>query len=144
MTEVAPRTLSIERVLPHSPEKIWRALTETDLLAQWLLPNDFQPTPGHAFTFRTDPAGDWDGVIGSEVLDARPHERLSYRWNVLDSAGNGMHTVVTWTLTPVQDGVLLRLEHSGFRADQGNQAQGAEYGWQMFLGGLEKTLAALD
>ncbi|MGO4214223.1 SRPBCC domain-containing protein, partial [Terriglobus sp. YAF25] len=46
------RTLVIERVFPHTPEKLWRALTETPLIAQWLLKNDFAPTVGHKFQFR--------------------------------------------------------------------------------------------
>ena len=40
---------------PHPPEKVWRALTDPQLLAAWLMPNDFEPRVGHRFTFRTDP-----------------------------------------------------------------------------------------
>jgi uncharacterized protein YndB with AHSA1/START domain len=28
---------------PHPPEKVWRALTDPELLASWLMPNDFEP-----------------------------------------------------------------------------------------------------
>src|ERR1035441_8587877 len=41
------RTLVIERVFPHPPEKIWRALTEGPLMEEWLMKNDFQPVVGH-------------------------------------------------------------------------------------------------
>jgi len=41
-------TTTIEReiVFPHPREDVWRALTDSATLAQWLMPNDFD-TPGH-------------------------------------------------------------------------------------------------
>ena len=36
VTEVV-RDIEVEEVLPHSPEKIWRALTTAELLARWLM-----------------------------------------------------------------------------------------------------------
>jgi len=49
------RTLVVERVFPHPPEKLWRALTESTLLAQWMMNNDFEPVVGRKFQFRADP-----------------------------------------------------------------------------------------
>ncbi len=49
------KSLVIEKDLPHPPEKVWRALTETSLIDQWLLSNDFQPVVGHKFTLRGPP-----------------------------------------------------------------------------------------
>ncbi|MGO4211613.1 SRPBCC domain-containing protein, partial [Terriglobus sp. YAF25] len=57
-------------------------------------------------------------------------------WNAL-----GLESVVLFTLAPTQGGTHLRMEHSGFRADQQTAYQGANYGWQKFLGGLERVLA---
>ena len=56
MTELATatRSLVVERVMPHPPEKIWRALTQGPLIEQWLMKNDFQPVVGHRFNFRAD------------------------------------------------------------------------------------------
>jgi len=130
------RTLVIERVFPHTPEKLWRALTETPLIAQWLLKNDFAPTVGHKFQFRSEPMPQWDGVIDCEVLVVDPLKQLSYSWNAL-----GLESVVLFTLAPTQGGTHLRMEHSGFRADQQAAYSGANYGWQKFLGGLERVLA---
>ena len=130
------RTLVIERVFPHTPEKLWRALTETPLIAQWLLKNDFAPTVGHKFQFRSEPMPQWDGVIACEVLVVDPLKQLSYSWNAL-----GLESVVLFTLAPTQGGTHLRMEHSGFRPDQQAAYQGANYGWQKFLGGLERVLA---
>src|SRR5438105_14967002 len=87
------RTLVIERVFPHPPEKLWRALTESPLIAQWLLNNDFEPAVGHKFQFRSQPMPSWDGLIDCEVLIVEPLRQLSYTWSAF-----GLHSVVLWTL----------------------------------------------
>lgn len=136
--ETATRTLVIERVYPHPPQKVWRALTESPLLAQWLLKNDFQPAPGHKFQFRADPVPGWDGIIDAEVLVVDPLTRLSYTWTSM-----GLATEVLFTLTPVDGGTQLRMEQSGFPLDREANYKGANYGWQSFLGSLEKVLTEL-
>ena len=93
-----PNTLVVERVFAHSPEKLWRALTESPLLAQWMMKNDFQPVPGRKFQFRADPAPNWDGVVDCEVLVVDPLKSLSYNWGV-GGAASGLQWVVLWTLS---------------------------------------------
>jgi uncharacterized protein YndB with AHSA1/START domain len=39
----ATRSVIIERELPHPAERIWRALTQPHLLAEWLMKADFVP-----------------------------------------------------------------------------------------------------
>lgn len=142
-TELRP--LVVERTLPHAQEKIWRALTDGSLLTQWLLKNDFQPEIGRSFTFRADAIPQWSGVIRGQVLVVEPISKLSYSWDVSGNAeAGGLQTLVTWTLTPVLGGVLLRMEQTGFRSDQATNAEGAAYGWQLFLGNLEKLLPTLN
>ena len=136
MTDIATtRTLVIEREMPYPPEKIWRALTQSSLMEEWLMKNDFQPEVGHRFTFRATPVPKWNGVIDCEVLVVEPHSRLSYSWGSL-----GMGSVVTFTLTPTESGTHLRMEQSGFRPDQEANYKGANYGWQKFLGNLERIV----
>ncbi len=53
-----PRTLVVERVFPHPPEKLWRALTESPLLAQWMMKNDFAPVVGRKFQFHAQPSSE--------------------------------------------------------------------------------------
>jgi uncharacterized protein YndB with AHSA1/START domain len=129
------RTLVIERVFAHPPEKLWRALTESTLLAQWLMGNDFEPIAGRRFRFQSGPVPNWDGVIDCEVQVVEPLKRLSYTWSAL-----GLDSLVLWTLTPTDAGTHLRMEHSGFRADHEQAYKGANYGWQRFLGALERLL----
>ena len=80
----------------------------------------------------------WDGVIDCEVLIVDPLKRLSYSWNSL-----GLDSVVLWTLTPAESGTHLRMEQSGFRPDQQAAYQGANYGWQNFIGSLERVVGGL-
>jgi uncharacterized protein YndB with AHSA1/START domain len=131
MNAPAPRTVTVERDLPHPPEKVWRALTQGPLLEEWLMKNDFKPTVGHRFRFTAD----W-GCVDGEVVTVEPNQVLSYTW-----AAMGLESVVTWTLTPTSTGTHLRMEQSGFRQDQEQAFQGAKYGWQKFLGALDQVLA---
>jgi uncharacterized protein YndB with AHSA1/START domain len=135
----SPRTLVVERTFPHPPQKLWRALTESSLLAQWLMNNDFQPTPAHKFQFRADPMPNWNGIVDCEVLVVEPLQRLSYNWGV-GGGESGLQWVVLFTLTPAGDGTHVRMEQSGFTPDQQQAYQGANYGWQRFFANLEKVL----
>jgi uncharacterized protein YndB with AHSA1/START domain len=139
MTTEATRTLVIEREMPHPPEKIWRALTEGVLIQEWLMANDFRPVVGHRFQFRATPVPNWDGVIDGEVLVVEPNKTLSYRW-----CSMGLDSVVAWTLVATGGGTLVRMEQSGFRPDQEANYRGANYGWQKFIGDLERVVAELQ
>ena len=137
----SPNTLVVERVFPHPPEKLWRALTESPLLAQWMMKNNFEPVVGKKFQFRADPMPNWDGIVDCEVLVVDPMQRLPYNWGVGGgAAGGGSQWVVELTLTPAEGGTRLRMEQSGFSADQRAAYHGANYGWQKFFGDLEKLL----
>jgi uncharacterized protein YndB with AHSA1/START domain len=133
------RSVVIEREMPYPPEKIWRALTEGSLIKEWLMENDFQPVVGHGFKFRSTPVPNWDGIIESKVLIVEPNKKLSYSWGTM-----GMESVVEWTLIATSGGTLVRMEHSGFGADQEHAYKGATYGWQKFIGGLERVVAELQ
>ena len=137
-------TLVVERELPHPPEKIWRALTSSALIAEWLMPNDFAPEPGRKFAFRTQPMPHWDGVVDGEVLEVEPPTRLAYRWDAGADPAAGLRTIVTFTLTPVAGGTRLRMEQSGFRPGQENGLKGARFGWERMLGELERVAGGLD
>jgi uncharacterized protein YndB with AHSA1/START domain len=72
--------ITVEKVLPYPPERIWRTLTSSELIAKWLMPNDFEPVVGYRFTFKTRPMGDWDGIVQCEVLQCDPATLLRYSW----------------------------------------------------------------
>jgi uncharacterized protein YndB with AHSA1/START domain len=133
------RSLVVERTFAHSQNKLWRALTESRLLAQWMMNNDFEPEVGRGFQFRAEPMPNWNGIVDCEVLAVEPESRLSYIWGV-GGAESGLEWVVEWTLTPTDGGTHVRMEQSGFSPDQKAAYQGAHYGWQKFFGGLETLL----
>jgi uncharacterized protein YndB with AHSA1/START domain len=133
------RSVVIEKELPYPPGKIWRALTQGSLIREWLMDNDFEPVVGHKFNFRSTPVPNWNGVIESEVQVVEPNKKLSYTWGTL-----GLESVVVWTLVATSGGTLVRMEHSGFGADQDAAYKGATYGWQRFIGGLERVVAGLQ
>jgi len=142
MNDASTETLTVvvERDIPQPPEKLWRALTQPHLIAEWLMPNDFQPVAGHRFTLR----GDWGGVLDCEVLAVEPHTALSYTWNYAhDDDAYDLKSVVSFTLTPTGTGTRLRLEQSGFRPGQEQAYHGARAGWQRFLTKLEEIVAPL-
>jgi uncharacterized protein YndB with AHSA1/START domain len=132
-------SLSFEFDLHHVPEKVWRALTDPVLLAEWLLPIvELKLDPGAAFTFKTQPLPGWDGTVNCRLLEIEAHRKLSYTWVVGD-----MDTVVTFTLAPTASGTRLSLLHSGFKPDQKQNFGGARYGWKMMGGKLVDLLARI-
>ena len=80
--------------LHHSPQKVWRALTEPALLAEWLLPVlELELQPGKAFELMAPPQPGWDGVVHCRMLEIDAHRKLSYTWTVDD-----IDTVVTFVI----------------------------------------------
>lgn len=132
-------TLSLDFDLPHPPEKVWRALTDPALLAEWLMPViGFRPEPGAAFTLRTQPQPGWDGTVSCRVLDVEPLRKLSCTWTV-----PFLDTVVTFTLVPTESGTRLGIVQSGFQPAQKREFGGARYGWTMMGGRLADLLARI-
>ena len=129
-------TLSVvvEREIPFPPEKIWRALTQPQLIEEWLMKNDFKPEVGSRFNV----SADW-GAVDCKVLTAELNKTLSYTWDTKD-----LESVVTWTLIPTDTGTILRMEQTGFRPDQQPYYRGAKVGWPRFFANLEEVLARMD
>jgi len=132
-------TISFEFDLAHRPEKVWRALTDPSLLAEWLLPVvGLALEPGAEFSFRAAPHPGWDGSVNCRILESEAHRKLSYTWVVGD-----IDTVVTFTLTPAASGTRLSLVQSGFKSTQKRNFNGARYGWKMMAGNLEDLLTRM-
>jgi uncharacterized protein YndB with AHSA1/START domain len=140
--EPATRDIVVEEVLPHSPQKVWRALTTAELIGRWLMPNDFEPVVGKRFTFTTKPIGDWDGVVHCEVREVVPLQRLVYSWVGGTDSNDGksnyasrLDSVVTWTLQAEGSGTRLRMVHSGFRSPGNDFAYDTmSGGWNRIMG----------
>lgn len=140
------KTIQREILIPQSQEQVWRAITDSATLAEWMFPNDFAPRVGHKFTFRVpgNPKMNFDGLtVRCEVLECQPPSRLEFSW----SAGGAVeNTRVSFRLEPDGSGTRIHFEHSGFDLSQpfGEQAfAGAEYGWAKMFKQLAAVVAGL-
>lgn len=102
--------IHVDTVLDHPRERVWSALTSSEAMAEWLMPNDFRPQVGHRFMFTTDPAPGFDGTVRCEVLEIDEARRLAISW-----CSGKLDTVVTFTLTDEGAGrTRLAVDHTGF------------------------------
>lgn len=105
------RSVVLERDYAYSIDTVWEALTDSEAMSEWLMPNNFQPYVGHRFTFKTAPSIGFDGIVQCEVISVIKPTQLAYTWQ-----GGAMKspTTVTWRLRETATGTHLTLEHSGF------------------------------
>jgi|HubBroStandDraft_5_1064220.scaffolds.fasta_scaffold671301_2 uncharacterized protein YndB with AHSA1/START domain len=109
-SEGVPEPVIVDCDLDAPPEKVWRALTQPELMAAWLAEGDIRPQVGHRFELKSE-----IGPVECEVLTADPKRELRLSWRERDEAGDLVDSEVTFVLTPtVNGGTRLRLVHDGF------------------------------
>lgn len=111
------KTIFHQFYFEQGPEMVWKYLTDPDLLALWLMPNDFKLEVGHKFQFGTKPKYKlgFDGRIYCEVLEIKERKKLVYSWKGgMSKSSPSLDSIVTWTLIPKDEGCVLQLEHQGF------------------------------
>ena len=130
------RTIRIKTFLPHTPEKVWLALTDAALLGKWFMKNDIKPVPGHVFTFQMAPQKGWDGTTHCHIIELEERKQIAYTYrgeatgekalacagihsDTADKMTKGifakLDTVLKFTLQQSCGGTLLTLKHSGYR-----------------------------
>ena len=142
--------IRIMREYPHPPAKVWRALTDPDVIPLWTSsgrggrPEGFSPVVGTRFRFVAKPRPGWRGIVECEVLEAREPSLLRYSW-VGDE--NGAVSQVTYRLEPDHSRTRFTFEHAGFRGLGGFFVAKLVLGpvrKKMFDVGLPAALAAID
>ena len=133
-----------EWIYKQSPSEVWEYLTQAELIALWLMPNNFKLEPGHEFQFTTKPmpALELDGVFHCKVLEIETYRKILYSWK--GGPGNGvftLNTICEWTLEPYGNGTKLKLKHAGFKEHNTEIFIGMTDGW-LKLG--EKMLAHIS
>jgi uncharacterized protein YndB with AHSA1/START domain len=97
-------TVVVECDLLEPPEKVWRALTEPELVAEWLAPDE--------------DTADERAPIECEVIEVRPNRLVRYSWRDGGAAGDedaGRDSIVTFELArTAAGGTHLRIIHTAF------------------------------
>jgi uncharacterized protein YndB with AHSA1/START domain len=122
-----------EWIYEQSPNEVWEYLTQAELIALWLMPNDFKPILGNEFQFRAKPIPslELDGIFHCKVLEIVPCIKLTYSWK--GGSGNGvftLDTVVEWTLEKYGNGTKLLLRQTGFKGANLAIFNAMTNGWQ--------------
>jgi uncharacterized protein YndB with AHSA1/START domain len=121
-------TLVLVRELRHSPEKVWKALTDPASLREWA-PFDADRSLAAVGPVRLSTVGTpAPQVSETQVTRAEAPNLLEYRWGDND---------MRWQLEPLGDGTRLTLWHN---IDRGFIAMGAA-GWHICLDVLDRLVA---
>lgn len=127
--------LEFDEFFAVPPQQVWRALTDRDTLARWLMENDFEPKVGHAFELRDAPTPQWRGTIRCVVLELDPPRRMVWSW---DGGHPGERpSRVRFEISAVDGGTRLSLRHDGALE---RVRQDLHRGWPRKLHGLRHAL----
>lgn len=104
--------LKLDVFYPHSPQKVWQAITNRKALATWFMDNDFEPRIGHFFRFHSPGSRNESlaPTIYCQIIELEEPKSLAFTWR---GSFTATPTVVSWKLEPVEGGTRLKLEHSG-------------------------------
>lgn len=135
-TEDGRWRLRFERMLRHSPDKVWRALTEEEHLAAWFpttMEGEQRAGAPLRFRFRGEEYPPSEG----EMIEFDPPRSLEFTWGMSEEDIDQQERT-RFELTPVGDGCRLTLLSTYDRV--GKSARDAA-GWHVCLDLLEAELA---
>jgi len=139
--------IHIVRDYPYPPARVWRAVTDPELVPLWTAtgqgarPVGFAPVPGTRFQLVARPMPGWRGIIDCEVMEAREPSLLRYSWT-----DEGTTTYVSYRIEPSGDGTRFTFDHTGFTG-AGGFLLASLLGWvrrRMLTTGLPAVLRDLD
>ncbi|BBH24578.1 hypothetical protein Back11_59230 [Paenibacillus baekrokdamisoli] len=92
-------------VLQAPISKVWEAVSTSEGIAAWFMPNDFQPIEGHEFEINAGPFG----MSPCKVIEITPQTRMAFEW--------GKDWKITCELVDQDGKTEFTLIHSGWNAD---------------------------
>jgi uncharacterized protein YndB with AHSA1/START domain len=138
-------SLSIVRKYDAAPEKVWRAITEPEMLKKWMAPGDDFKIPvaeaelrvgGRYHIVMNAPDGQVHDVSGS-YREIVPNRKLVYTWAWKTTPDR--QSVVTIELRASGTGTELTLRHEEFADAEARDHH--QLGWTGCLARLEKAAA---
>ncbi|MFJ6836121.1 SRPBCC domain-containing protein [Streptomyces sp. NPDC091209] len=102
---------------PHAPAKVWRAVTDPELIPLWTVTgagaraDGFAAEEGTTFQFVAKPKPGWSGIVDCVVLQADEPRLLRYSWT---DHGGGETTEVAYRIQPHAAGTRFTYDHTGF------------------------------
>jgi uncharacterized protein YndB with AHSA1/START domain len=138
-------SLALVRKLDAAPAKVWRALTEPEMLKRWMAPDDAFKVPvaetqvrvgGRYHIVMISPDGEEHDVSGvyREIV---PNKKLVYTWAWKTTPER--ESIVTIELRSAGSGTELTLRHEQFADEEARNRH--EHGWKGCLARLERAVA---
>ena len=107
-----------KKISIRAPRKVvWRYFSDANLLAAWLMRNNFSGVVGQEFQFFARSSTDWNGQLDCRLLEYDPPNKIAFTW---DANNIGAETIVTIELSDHGDGTELRLIHANFEHATGD------------------------
>jgi len=122
-------------------ETVWRYFADPDLLAGWLMRNNFTGKEQDEFQFFAQPSRDWDGTVNCKLVEFRRPTKVVFTWDANDIGGD---TLVTIELIAQGTRTLIKLVHENFEnasSDVAPIVERHEAGWEDHLRALEMQVA---
>ena len=131
----APRHV-YEVYIAATPERVWRALTESEFTKQYYYGNTVESDwkPGSPMVYRNP---DGTESIECEVIEADPPRRLVHTFFFPGTEESPSRC--TWSIEPRGDATLLTLTHDEFDGETATYRSVA-HGWVPVLSGLKTLL----
>lgn len=110
MSNEAKQTLPdiVQKQVLNAPiGKVWKAVSTSEGIAAWFMPNDFQPVVGHEFHLEAGPFGQ----SPCKVMEIDPPHRVTFAWD--------KDWIVTFELKELDENrTEFTLIHGGWHADE--------------------------
>jgi uncharacterized protein YndB with AHSA1/START domain len=137
---MSDRIIELTRTIEAPPERVFRALTESDELVRWFPSSAVSdPRAGGSFEYRFDfpDAPERNHAYGGVYHEVEPNKRVSYPWS-----GKLGETRVDVELRPEGDATALTLRHVGWGegAEWGQSLEMHREGWGFFVDNLASYL----